>query len=92
MTTSRSALVALACAVAIGCGGGGISAPRTAPVSGTVLYKGKPAAGVTVKFHPKFDMGSVKFTPYGVTNKDGRFALNTAAPNDGALVYRRNCS
>jgi hypothetical protein len=83
VTTSR-VLVALVCAVAVGCGGGGISAPRTAPVSGTVTFKGKPAVGVTVTFHPKFDMGAVKFTPNGVTNKEGRFTLNTAAPGDGA--------
>ena len=85
MTTSRPALVTLACAAAAaGCGGGGVSAPRTASVAGTVLLKGKPATGVTVTFHPKFDMGAVKFTPSGLTGKDGRFTLITAAPGDGA--------
>ena len=83
MITSRG-LVGLACAVAAGCGGGSLSAPRTAPVSGTVLVKGKPAAGVRVTFHPRFDVGAVKFTPSGLTGKDGRFTLNTAAANDGA--------
>ena len=82
MTTSR-ALVALVCAAVAGCGGG-LSAPTTAPVSGTVQFRGKPAVGVKVTFHPKFDMGSVKFTPNGLTDKDGRFTLNTAAPGDGA--------
>jgi hypothetical protein len=53
-------------------------------VAGTVLVKGKPAAGVTVTFHPKFDMGAVKFTPSAVTGKDGRFTLSTAAAGDGA--------
>jgi hypothetical protein len=53
-------------------------------VSGTVLVKGRPAAGVKVKFHPQFDMGSVKFAPSGETGKDGRFTLSTAAPSDGA--------
>lgn len=85
MTTNHYALVVLACVTAAGCGGGGgITAPTTAPVSGTVLVKGKPAAGVTVKFHPKFDIGAVRFVPSGVTNKDGRFILSTAAANDGA--------
>lgn len=83
-TTSRSALVALVCAVAAGCGSGGISAPRTAPVSGTVLVRDKPVAGVKVTFHPQFDMGQVKFTPNGETNKEGRFTLSTAASGDGA--------
>lgn len=84
MTTSR-VLTALAClTAAAGCGGGGISAPRTAPVSGTVTVKGKPAAGVKVTFHPQFDMGAVKFVPSGQTDNHGRFTLSTAAPGDGA--------
>jgi hypothetical protein len=77
-------LVALLCAAAVGCGGTGISAPRSAPTSGAVLFKGKPAEGVKVTLHPKFDMGSVKFTPNGVTGKDGRFTLSIAASGDGA--------
>ena len=81
MTINRTALVALVCVTVVGCGGGGISAPRSVPTSGTVLFKGKPAEGVKVTLHPKFDM---KFTPNGVTGKDGRFILSTAAPVDGA--------
>ncbi len=80
MTTSRLGLFVVLLA---GCGGG-VSAPRTAPVAGTVLLKGKPAAGVTVRFHPRFDMGAVTFTPAGLTDKDGRFTLTTAAAGDGA--------
>jgi hypothetical protein len=76
-------LAALVCAAVAGCGIG-ISAPRTVPTSGTVLFKGKPAEGVKVTLHPKFDMGSVKFTPNGVSGKDGRFTLSTAAAGDGA--------
>ena len=84
MTTSRAALVVLACAAACGCGGGNIQAPRTAPVAGAVTLKGKPVAGVRVTFHPKFDMGAVKFAPSGTTDKQGRFTLSTAAAGDGA--------
>ena len=80
MHTSRDVLAALVCAAVVGCGGG-ISAPRTVPTSGTVLFKGKPAEGVKVTLHPKFDM---IFTPNGVTGKDGRFILSTGAPVDGA--------
>ena len=84
MITNRIALVALACMAAVGCGPKGISVPRTAPVSGAVLFKGKPAAGVKVTFHPQFDIGATKFTPNGETGKDGRFTLSTGAPSDGA--------
>ena len=80
MATNRTALVALACATAVGCGEG-ISAPRTVPASGTVLFRGRPAEGVKVTLRPKFRM---QFTPNGVTGKDGRFSLSTAAPVDGA--------
>ena len=84
MTTNRILVVALACAAAVGCGGGGISAPGTAPVSGSVLFKNRPVPGVKVTFHPQFNMGSIKFTPNGETGTDGRFTLSTAAANDGA--------
>lgn len=70
--------------VAVGCGPRGISAPSTAPVSGSVLIKGRPATGVRVTFHPQFDLGSVGFTPSGETGRNGRFTLSTAAPSDGA--------
>ena len=78
--TNRVVLVALGCAAVVGCGEG-ISAPRTVPTSGTVLFKGKPAGGVRVTLHPKFNM---MFRPNGVTGKDGRFLLSTGAPVDGA--------
>jgi hypothetical protein len=61
-----------------------ISAPRTFPVRGSVRYRGKLAAGVTVTFHPQFDIGSVKFAPSAVTGPDGSFTLSTTAPGDGA--------
>lgn len=81
ITDRRVVLVALlCCAPMVGCGGG-ISAPRTVPTSGTVLYKGKPAEGVRVTLRPKFAM---QFTPNGTTGKDGRFHLSTGAPLDGA--------
>jgi hypothetical protein len=51
------------------------------PTTGTVLFQGKPAEGVKVTLHPKFNM---MFTPNGVTGKDGQFILSTGAPADGA--------
>ena len=84
--TRRSGLfiVILGGAVA-GCSGT-ISAPKTTPVKGSVLYRGKPAAGVRVTFHPQFRSGAVQFTPSGLTDKDGVFTLSTAAAGDGAPV------
>jgi hypothetical protein len=86
VTTSR-VLVAVLCAgaaaAAVGCGGD-VSPPRTYPVSGTVLVKGKAVAGVKVSFHAQFGMGTYKFTPFALTDKDGRFAVTTKTMNDGA--------
>lgn len=83
MTTSR-VLVAMLCAAAVvGCGGD-VTPPRTYPVSGTVLVKGKAVAGVKVSLHAQFDMGTYKFTPFGLTDKEGRFTVTTKTANDGA--------
>ncbi|WP_165071435.1 peptidase associated/transthyretin-like domain-containing protein [Paludisphaera rhizosphaerae] len=81
MPTNRLVLVVFISAAVVGCAGEGISAPRTVPTSGTVMFKGKPVAGVKVTLHPKFNM---TFTPNGMTGQDGRFVLSTAAPMDGA--------
>ena len=49
-----------------------------------MFFKAKAANGITVKLHPQFDMGSVKWQPSGVTDKVGKFTLTTGAPNNGA--------
>lgn len=72
------------CAAVAGCGGGSVSVPNTVPASGTVLLKGKPTAGVTVKFLPQFDMGAIRWEPNAVTDKDGKFTLSTGADGNGA--------
>src|SRR5262245_32100685 len=67
-----------------GCGSKGIAPPKTAPVSGSVTYKGKPIAGVRVTFHPQFDIGDIKYTCSGTTNKEGKFTLSTGGIGNGA--------
>src|SRR5262245_49769133 len=71
------------CCLPCGCGKG-ISVPNTNPVQGKVLLNGRAAAGIRVTFNPQFDMGKVKFLPSGITDREGKFALSTAAANDGA--------
>lgn len=66
--------VLLVCAIALtgllgGCGSGGSSTVRTARVSGVVTLDGKPLAGAEVRF-----VGD-KFTGFGVTNSEGKYAL-----------------
>lgn len=66
-----------------GCGGS-VKPPKTVPVSGTVLKGTRPAAGVTVTFHPQFDTGPIKWQPSGTTDREGKFTLSTGAPDNGA--------
>lgn len=71
-------------ALSPGCSSSKLTPPKTVPVSGSVTYKGRPASGVRVRFHPQFDIGKVKFIPYGETGPDGKFLVNTGAPGNGA--------
>jgi hypothetical protein len=58
--------------------------PSTVQAGGTVFVRGKPKAGVRVTYHPQFNIGSVKFTPNGITNSQGNFTLSSGKPGDGA--------
>jgi hypothetical protein len=58
--------------------------PETVHAAGIVLVRGSPLAGVRVSYHPQFDIGTVKFIPNGITNKEGRFTLSSGKPGDGA--------
>ncbi|QDU89284.1 hypothetical protein Pla175_26730 [Pirellulimonas nuda] len=56
---------------------GGCGAPQTGPnthpVTGSVIYQGKPAAAVTLTFSPKGE----GFTTQAVTDRAGRFTVAT---------------
>jgi len=75
--------------VALGAAAGCDSTPdrvRTHPVSGQVVYDGKPAAGVHVFLYPTSApaVPAVPANPHGVTGADGRFTLSTYGDGDGA--------
>lgn len=59
-------------------GGGG---PRVVPVSGQVIYKGRPVDGATVTFSSP----TANVAAYATTGPDGRFAMTTRTPRDGAF-------
>ena len=48
------------------------------PVTGAVAHNGAPLAGAKVAFHGRY-------TAVGITDTDGRFALSTFEPDDGAF-------
>jgi hypothetical protein len=58
--------------------------PLRHPVQGKVIYRGQPASGFRVTFHPLQDIGQLKFAPSAITEKDGSFRLRSYEPDDGA--------
>ncbi len=53
------------------------------PVSGKVMFDGKPAAGAVVHFHPSDKLGQ-PILPVGQVGADGSFRLTTYRQEDGA--------
>ena len=76
---SLTAVLTFAC---LGCGGGPKEVP-VFPVSGKVLFKGKPAVGAQVVFQP-LDGTTDGTRPNAIVDKDGAFKLTTRAKDDGA--------
>ena len=78
----RLAVLLLSAVPVAGCGSDQV--PRY-PVSGKVLYQGKPAPYATVRFHPRNASDELKtLCPRGTTALDGTFELSTYGLNDGA--------
>jgi hypothetical protein len=58
------------------------------PVKGKVLFKGSPAAGAVVFFHPQDKSEKNAVRPQGTVGPDGTFELTTYALHDGAPAGR----
>jgi hypothetical protein len=80
----RRVFAALLVLLPLGCNGK--EPVKTHPVSGRVLYDGKPAAGVKVFFLPTSapTVPVIPSNPRGVTDASGRFQLTTFTDGDGA--------
>lgn len=66
-----------------------------APVSGRVLFNGKPLAGAHVLFQPLRTGAEIEAGPesVGLTDADGRFVLKTIEPErNGAMVGKHKVS
>jgi len=82
--TRRSAVVLGVTGLAgmlVGCGGGA-ALPETIPVTGTVMYKGKPVEGAEVQF---WGTGAPRAAS-GITDAEGKFSLSMFDINDGCLA------
>ncbi len=64
-----------------GCGGGAAT-PETIPVTGAVMYKGKPVEGAEVAF---WGPGAPRAAT-GITDAEGKFSLSMFDINDGCLA------
>jgi hypothetical protein len=67
----------------------GCSSSTMAPVKGRVMFKGLPVAEANVTFSPapRFEGDKEPGKPAtGFSGADGRFALSTYKPYDGALI------
>lgn len=71
-------LLLLAIGLAAGCNQPG---PEVVPVSGTLMRKGKPVAGLQVVFKPSDGRPS-----FGESDDNGRFTLRYTRDQDGAKV------
>ena len=58
--------------------------PPLQPVSGSVKYRGQPAAAFRITFHPLTDIGPTKYNPSAITDAKGSFRLTSLKPSDGA--------
>ena len=77
---------ALAAAVLLlvgGCGGDGYD---TSVVTGTVTYKGKPAAGLRIEFAPADGPKLGRPPAIGITGPDGRYGLVRPGNKPGAVA------
>jgi hypothetical protein len=54
------------------------------PVSGQVLFDGKPTPGAIVILHAVGDPDQKRPNPRALVDRDGNFRLTTYRPNDGA--------
>ncbi len=70
-------LLALVCLL---CGCSGSGRPPTYPVTGTVLWNGKPVQGARVVFIPT----GAEESAAGITNASGKYQLTTFVAGDGA--------
>jgi hypothetical protein len=70
----------------VGCGSGEPQLPPLHPVKGSVKFRGRPAVGFRVVFHPQTDIGKLQFAPSAITGETGEFELRSYHPSDGAPV------
>jgi len=87
--SDRSFVLILWCAGVLmsGCSKGP-TPPQLVPVSGRVVYKGKPVPMASIQFLPDGSQGAPGFAAFGQTKPDGTFTLQTQPYGPGAAPGR----
>ena len=70
----------------VGCGGQSLPGPEPQPVHGKLIYRGRPAHGFRVAFHPLGAQKGPRFAPSAMTDENGEFHLQSYRPGDGAPI------
>lgn len=78
----RFLLIPLLTCFVVGCSGGPEDRPTLTPVSGTVVFKGKPVADATVAFWGEGAPRPAK----GISDAEGKFTLSMFDFGDGAMT------
>jgi hypothetical protein len=71
-------MVALSLSGLVGCGGNGVTIPKTAPVQGNVTYQGKAVDGANVVLNPEGEGRAAS----AVTDASGNFTARTSVTGD----------
>jgi len=79
-----SGISLLAAAALTGCGDAHPDRLKTFPVTGQVLWEGRPLAGAIVALHPQDSPDLERVPARAETDADGRFRLGTYDSEDGA--------
>ena len=69
----------------VGCGGAS-DIPPLGSVNGKLLVDGKPAAKMSVEFHPDNSAGTKGPMSFGITDGEGKFKLYTGGGQQGAVI------
>ena len=84
MSLSRIGILIAVCLCTSACSEEDYAEVPVYPVTGTVTVKGQPAAGATVVFHPREDVGMTKGNkPFARVGDDGVFQATTYVSGDG---------
>ena len=75
-----SALFALGCGRDIGPPAGTEGLDDLQPVTGSVLFEGKPTPGAVVLFVPSLKPESFRYRVAGIVDEDGNFEMQTTVP------------